>query len=123
MHICYGIRSLNVARRRCRQGRDIAIVPSLKSPSSSSSPAAVSITQPFDAAVDPFQRLLFWPATTSKRLRCRLAGSRYGEEFNNRGTEGIRKLLQDSDGWVLQPTFKAAHVGSIDASVSSEIFL
>ena len=50
-------------------------------------------------------------------------GRWHDKELNDLGTEGVRELLQYSDRRVLQSAFKTAHVGSIDTSVSREIFL
>jgi hypothetical protein len=63
------------------------------------------------------------PATATKWLRRRLAWGRHDEELNDRGAEGIRKLLEQRDGWVFQPTFETANVGSIDTGVGGESFL
>ena len=67
--------------------------------------------------------LLFRPATTPKWLRRRLAWGRHDEELYDRGAKGIRKLLEQRDGWVFQPTFEAAYVGSIDIGVGGESLL
>ena len=50
--------------------------------------------------------LSLWPATATKWLRRRLAWGRHDEELYDRGVEGIRKLLEQRDGWVFQPAFE-----------------
>src|SRR6266436_3097313 len=65
-------------------------------------------------------------ALDTLRLGCsrrRLARGRHDEELYDRGAEGIRKLLEQRDGWVFQPAFEAAYVGSIDICVGSESLL
>jgi hypothetical protein len=63
------------------------------------------------------------PATTPKRFRWGLVGSRHDEELDDLGIEGIRQLLEYGDGRIFQPTFEAAYIGSIDTGIGGKSLL
>ena len=48
---------------------------------------------------------------------------RHDEELYDRRAERVRKLLEQRDGRVFQPTFEAAYLGSIDTCVGGESLL
>jgi hypothetical protein len=59
----------------------------------------------------------------AQRVRFRTSldtGSRHDEELDDPGTEGFSHLLKHGDRRVFQPSFKAAHVGPINAGISGE---
>ena len=54
------------------------------------------------------EQSIAWAGDPPKWFRWWLIGSRHDEEFDDRGLEGIRKLLDHGDSRVLQPTFRAS---------------
>lgn len=67
--------------------------------------------------------LSFRSPTTRKWLWRRLVRGRHNEELDDRRPESIGELLEQRDGWVFQPAFESAYVGSVDTGVAGESFL
>jgi hypothetical protein len=63
------------------------------------------------------------PPTSGQWLWRRFILARYREEFNDFRVQGVRKLFEDRDRWVLQTPLNPADVGPINPSVDGKTFL